>query len=79
MQEMPAERADGRGFDIDMVDWLTVVVLASGIGLFVPPTCLAVLVACSVGIACMEQMIRPLVLFLLLLMGASPSHSSSRS
>jgi tripartite ATP-independent transporter DctM subunit len=57
-----------RALDIDMVHWLTVVVLASGIGLFVPPTGLAVLVACSVGKVRMEQMIRPLVPFLLLLM-----------
>jgi TRAP-type C4-dicarboxylate transport system permease large subunit len=45
-----------------------VVVLASGIGLFVPPTGLAVLVACSVGKVQMEQMVKPLMPFLLLLL-----------
>jgi len=57
-----------RDLGIDIVHWLTVVVLASGIGLFVPPTGLAVLVACSVGKVRMEQMIRPLLPFLLLLL-----------
>ena len=38
------------------------------IGLFVPPTGLAVLVACSVGKVRMEQMIKPLMPFLLLLL-----------
>ena len=57
-----------RALGIDIVHWLTVVVLASGIGLFVPPTGLAVLVACSVGKVRMEQMIRPLMPFLLLLL-----------
>jgi len=57
-----------RYLDIDIVHWLTVVVLASGIGLFVPPTGLAVMVACSVGKVSMEQMIKPLIPFLLVLM-----------
>lgn len=57
-----------RALGIDIVHWLTVVVLASGIGLFVPPTGLAVLVACSVGKVRMDQMIRPLIPFLLLLL-----------
>lgn len=57
-----------RSLGIDIVHWLTVVVLASGIGLFVPPTGLAVLVACSVGKVRMEQMIKPLMPFLLLLL-----------
>lgn len=57
-----------RSLGIDIVHWLTVVVLASGIGLFVPPTGLAVMVACSVGKVRMEQMIRPLLPFLLLLL-----------
>lgn len=57
-----------RGLGIDIVHWLTVVVLASGIGLFVPPTGLAVLVACSVGKVPMDRMIRPLLPFLLLLL-----------
>lgn len=57
-----------RELGIDIVHWLTVVVLASGIGLFVPPTGLAVLVACSVGRVRMEQMIKPLMPFLLLLL-----------
>lgn len=56
-----------RSLNIDIVHWLTVVVLASGIGLFVPPTGLAVLVACSVGKVRMDQMIKPLLPFLLLL------------
>lgn len=56
-----------RSVGIDIVHWLTVVVLASGIGLFVPPTGLAVLVACNVGKVRMEQMIKPLMPFLLLL------------
>ena len=57
-----------RSLGIDMVHWLTVVVLASGIGLFVPPTGLALMVACSVGKVKMEQMIKPLLPFLLLLL-----------
>lgn len=57
-----------RSLGIDIVHWLTVVVLASGIGLFVPPTGLAVMVACSVGKVRMEQMFKPLMPFLLLLM-----------
>jgi C4-dicarboxylate transporter DctM subunit len=57
-----------RSLGIDIVHWLTVVVLASGIGLFVPPTGLAVLVACSVGKVPMEQMVKPLMPFLLLLL-----------
>lgn len=61
---LPVVRAVG----IDIVHWLTVVVLASGIGLFVPPTGLAVLVACSVGKVKMEALIRPLLPFLILLM-----------
>lgn len=57
-----------RELGIDMVHWLTVVVLASGIGLFVPPTGLAVLVACSVGRVRMEQLVKPMMPFLLLLL-----------
>ncbi|WP_347355163.1 TRAP transporter large permease subunit [Bordetella bronchiseptica] len=57
-----------RELGIDVVHWLTVVVLASGIGLFVPPTGLAVLVACSVGRVSMQAIIRPLIPFLLLLL-----------
>jgi len=57
-----------RELNIDIVHWLTVVVLASGIGLFVPPTGLAVLVACSVGKVRMEDLVRPLMPFLLLLL-----------
>ncbi|MEP7299958.1 MAG: TRAP transporter large permease [Caldimonas sp.] len=57
-----------RSLNIDIVHWLTVVVLASGIGLFLPPTGLAVLVACSVGKVRIEQMMRPLIPFLILLM-----------
>lgn len=61
---LPVVRAVG----IDIVHWLTVVVLASGIGLFVPPTGLAVLVACSVGKVRMDQLVKPLMPFLLLLL-----------
>lgn len=52
---------------IDIVHWLIVVVFASAIGLFLPPTGLAVLIACSVGKVRMEQMIKPLLPFLVLL------------
>jgi C4-dicarboxylate transporter, DctM subunit len=57
-----------RSLGIDMVHWLTVVVFSSAIGLFLPPTGLAVLIACSVGKVRMEQMIKPLIPFLVLLL-----------
>lgn len=56
-----------RALEIDVVHWLTVVVLASGIGLFLPPAGIAVLMACSIGKIKMETMIRPMLPFLLVL------------
>lgn len=56
-----------RSLQIDMLHWLTIVVLASGIGLFIPPTGIAVLMACSIGKVRMEQLIRPMLPFLAVL------------
>lgn len=56
-----------RVLEIDVVHWLTVVVLASGIGLFLPPAGIAVLMACSIGKIKMEQLIGPMMPFLLVL------------
>jgi tripartite ATP-independent transporter DctM subunit len=56
-----------RALEIDVVHWLTIVVLASGIGLFLPPTGIAVLMACSIGNVKMEQMFRPMLPFLAVL------------
>jgi C4-dicarboxylate transporter DctM subunit len=53
-----------RSLGIDVVHWLTIVVLASGIGLFLPPTGIAVLMACSIGDVKMEHMFRPMLPFL---------------
>lgn len=53
-----------RALGIDVVHWLTIVVLASGIGLFVPPTGIAVLMACSIGKIKMESLLRPMMPFL---------------
>lgn len=53
--------------NIDIVHWLTVVVLASGIGLFIPPTGIAVLMACSIGKIKMEKLLRPMMPFLAVL------------
>jgi tripartite ATP-independent transporter DctM subunit len=53
-----------RALNIDMVHWLTIVVLASGIGLFIPPTGIAVLMACSIGKIKMEKLFRPMLPFL---------------
>jgi TRAP-type C4-dicarboxylate transport system permease large subunit len=53
-----------RALEIDVVHWLTIVVLSSGIGLFLPPTGIAVLMACSIGNVKMEQMFRPMLPFL---------------
>ncbi|OGA22922.1 MAG: hypothetical protein A3H34_01615 [Betaproteobacteria bacterium RIFCSPLOWO2_02_FULL_67_19] len=59
-----------KALGIDMVHWLTVVVLASGIGLFIPPTGIAVLMACSIGRIKMESLLRPMMPFLgVLLLG----------
>jgi len=52
---------------IDVVHWLTIVVLASGVGLFLPPAGLAVLMACSIGKLRMEQLIKPMLPFLAVL------------
>lgn len=56
-----------RALGIDMVHWLTIVVLASGIGLFIPPAGIGVLMACSIGKIKMEQLIMPLLPFLAVL------------
>ena len=53
---------------MDVVHWLTVVVLASGIGLFLPPTGVAVLMACSIGKIKMESLLRPMTPFLAVLL-----------
>lgn len=53
-----------RALEIDVVHWLTIVVLASGIGLFLPPTGIAVLMACSIGSVKMEEMFKPMLPFL---------------
>lgn len=56
-----------RSLGIDVVHWLTIVVLASGIGLFLPPTGIAVLMACSIGGVKMEEMFRPMLPFIAVL------------
>lgn len=56
-----------RALGIDMVHWLTIVVLASGIGLFIPPAGIGLLMACSIGKIKMEQLIMPLLPFLAVL------------
>jgi C4-dicarboxylate transporter DctM subunit len=56
-----------RALGIDVVHWLTIVVLASGIGLFIPPTGIAVLMACSIGKIRMEALLKPMLPFLLVL------------
>lgn len=53
-----------RALEIDVVHWLTVVVPASGIGLFLPLTGIAVLMACSIGKIKMEKLIVPMLPFL---------------
>ncbi len=59
-----------RALHIDVVHWLTIVVLGSAIGLFLPPTGLAVLVACGIGKVRMESLFRPMVPFMgVLLLG----------
>jgi C4-dicarboxylate transporter, DctM subunit len=52
---------------IDVVHWLTIVVLGSAIGLFLPPTGLAVLTACGIGKVKMESLFRPMMPFLAVL------------
>ena len=52
---------------IDIVHWLTIVVLASGIGLFLPPAGIAVLMACSIGNIKMEALLKPMLPFLLVM------------
>jgi tripartite ATP-independent transporter DctM subunit len=56
-----------RALGIDVVHWLTIVVLASGIGLFLPPAGVAVLMACSIGNVKMEALLKPILPFLLML------------
>lgn len=56
-----------RALGIDMVHWLTIVVLASGIGLFIPPAGIGVLMACSIGKIKMEELLSPLLPFLAVL------------
>lgn len=56
-----------RALDIDVVHWLTIVVLGSGIGLFLPPTGIAVLMACSIGGVKMEEMFKPMLPFIAVL------------
>ncbi|HTO46207.1 MAG TPA: TRAP transporter large permease [Burkholderiales bacterium] len=56
-----------RALHIDLVHWLTIVVLASGIGLFIPPTGIAVLMACSIGRIKMETLFKPILPFLAVL------------
>ena len=56
-----------RDLGIDMVHWCIVVILSSGIGLFIPPAGMAVIMACSIGKIKMEQMLKPLFPFLLML------------
>ena len=57
-----------RALGIDVVHWLTIVVLASGIGLFLPPAGIAVLMACSIGKIKMELLLKPILPFLAMLM-----------
>jgi len=57
---MPLVRALG----IDPLHWLTIVVLSASIGLFMPPTGIAILVACSMGKVSMEKLIVPMLPFL---------------
>ena len=52
---------------IDVVHWLTIVVLSSAIGLFLPPTGLAVLMACSIGNVKMEALFKPMLPFMAVL------------
>lgn len=56
-----------RELQIDMVHWLTIVVLTSGIGLFLPPAGMAVLMTCSIGKIKMGEIFRPLAPFLAVL------------
>jgi tripartite ATP-independent transporter DctM subunit len=49
---------------IDIVHWLTIVVLCSGIGLFLPPAGIAILMACSIGRIKMEKLILPMLPFM---------------
>lgn len=53
---------------IDLVHWLTIVVLATGIGLFLPPSGLAVIMACGIGKVKMEELIIPMMPFMAMLL-----------
>jgi len=56
-----------KSLGVDMVQWLTLVVLTSGIGLFIPPAGMAIIMACSIGKIKMEQIFKPLLPFMLVL------------
>jgi C4-dicarboxylate transporter, DctM subunit len=56
-----------RALEIDIVHWLTIVVLSSGIGLMLPPAGIALLMACSIGGVKMEKIVLPLVPFMAVL------------
>lgn len=59
-----------RSLGIDIMHWLTIVVLASSIGLFMPPTGLAILTACGIGKVGMEKLLVPMLPFVgVLLLG----------
>ncbi len=59
-----------RFLGIDIVHWLTIVVLSASIGLFMPPTGIAILMACGIGKVGMEKLIVPMLPFLgVLLLG----------
>ena len=53
-----------QALNINVVHWLTIVVLSSAIGLFLPPTGLAVMMACSIGNVKMEALFRPMLPFM---------------
>jgi C4-dicarboxylate transporter DctM subunit len=59
-----------RSLGIDIMHWLTIVVLAASIGLFMPPTGLAILTACGIGKVGMEKLLVPMLPFVgVLLLG----------
>lgn len=61
-----------RALDIDIVHWLTIVVLTSAIGLILPPAGLGVLMACGIGNVKMERLFLPMLPFLgMLLLGTA--------
>jgi tripartite ATP-independent transporter DctM subunit len=59
-----------RALGIDLLQWLVIVVLAASIGLFMPPTGIAILVASNIGKVGMEKLIVPMLPFMgVLLLG----------